>query len=475
VLCNSSELISQLRHGDAPATIIKHFGILGSWIFGTTVSNVLALSRARCRSLRNICDPGAVAELCLGFHSLAGTLTPAVRRSIDDIAAGRQWIRLGHQPNFAAYLKLVGLFSAAEETAHLHNSVPVFLLNDCDTVNDDRFRRAVLPDITHPRGGRYISISTRGIPSATVAFRASIPSRDWLTNVCRIIRDNAAVEDRLNKSSHLRSTTEDIVGDLAFAWHNADTVAAMTSILLSRLVNIRLGLATAFVPGHRLWAHIGGHQATVDLFSNWADVASAQLRVASELEHLGIDLKAGWLVDAERVPLWWVCDCGCRVNIRFTERLTMMRGQCEACRRRVSERSAEVLQLISAGRLIPRVNALDLVENMAAEILGGISYVSSGSHSLVNGLVAHSLGIDVMPQVFVDLKGNFGTTFERMRAWREKSRSGLAVSPAADWITAGRASAIYYVTRCGAQHLSNSIRRWTRLQYLDEELNVTSE
>jgi hypothetical protein len=382
-------------------------------------------------------------------------------------------MRIAHQPNFAAYLKIVSLFMIAEELAPKMDTVSAYIMNDCDVVINERFSRTILPDLIHPRGGRYISVRQASTPSSLVLFRAPVPPIDWLTSTTRLIRENAETEARFLKKTYRNTPipTDGVIDDIQFAWSAADNLSHMTGILLSRIVNLRLELGTVFLPGHELWASAGPIVGSA-ILSRWPEIVKAQLSVASQVTDAGLDLNLAWLTSESLAPFWWVCTCGSRVSLKFENDRDPLLGLCARCGDAIRIRSSTVASATERGRLIPRVGALDLAENMANELRAGITYVSSASHSLIAALVASKIGVPTLPQIFVNAHGFFGTPIERV------ADSAPFLSRAVGWgearkiIGEGRASSIYHATRAPTKSLVHSIRAWALNQELDDPMTI---
>lgn len=471
------DLVARLRQGNAPPAVSEVFRAVGAWPYARSASELLALPREP--GFRTVpVAPSHSAELGREFHTLAGTLTPNVNQSLTELSVGRQCVRVAHQPNFAAYLKAFALLVASDEVAKMSGCVPVYLVNDCDVASNDRFARTMMPDFTSPRGMRYLSLPHRGYSSNSLASRRERPSRDWLNASMRLIEENCAMETRL---SHIPQpagslTVEDINEDLTLAWEQSQTVSELTTIFLSRLTNVRLNLGVVFLQGHDVWQKVGA-EVIGFLLNHWAIVVDAQIRVAGAVSNAGIDrfktFTTGWLTDRQLAPVWWLCQCGSRVRLEFWSGSTTMQGRCQECLvAPVNIRLQNVAEEIAAGRLLPRVGALDLAEGLCSEIDVGVSYMGSGIHSLIYALVARELGLGDLPQVFLDINGAFDTPPEQMNRWARPPRAAIGIEEACDIVAAGRASATYYLTRVNIDRLVLGIRNWVSGSDLDRQVTL---
>jgi hypothetical protein len=465
-------IVTQLRLAEAPPELMDTFQPLGTWPFARTAREVLMLEHGSSNPSDFFMRPEALTSIGRAFHVRAGTLTPKVAESLDAMASGRQLIRVGHQPNFAAYLKLGSLFIAAEEAAAMIQVVPIYIINDCDVISNETFMRTILPDVTHPRGGVYLSVPLGGKASSSVNFQSSLPAYDWLRSTIGLIRENARGEMKITRQAEIPSqrSITDIVDDLEFSWHNARTLSEMTSIFLSRMVNIRFGLGTIFLSGHVLWNNVGPIVSAV-LMERWTEVVRVQKQIALTIKEMSPYFNLTWLTDEKLVPLWWVCHCTSRVRLRFRDD-NMIFGTCGRCGREIRLPADEVPYEAGLGRLAPRVGALDFAEAMAPELRAGVTYMSSARHGLVYALLAHEMGVKPLPQVVIDIRGNFGTPIEMMLKLRGVPKAAIGFDRAIELISGGRASSVYYATRSDTAALSQSIRRWIRFGELDDELTV---
>jgi hypothetical protein len=409
------------------------------------------------------------------FHGNAGTLTSAVGETLEALEQGQRCIRVSHQPNFAAYLKLVALFVATDVLAERTGYAPIYIVNDCDVVTNERFSRALLPDFTHPAGHRYLRLRLLGLPSATLAQLAPRPPETWLRETGARIIENFATELRLSRrvrSLDGQLEVEVILADLEYAWHNSQTMSQMTSIFLSRLANLRLALGIVFIPGSAVWREVGP-QVVEYLFEHWEAMRAGQRLAAVTVASAGIeDFRTSWLIDRRLAPIWWACSCASRVRLDVAQDMSCF-GVCRYCGEAVRLEKRRLSAETEMGRVLPRVGALNLAESMSSDLAFGVSYMSSCTHSLVYSLVAREMNIPVLPQIFLDARGNFSTPVEIISEWRRPPKSAIGIGGAAAVVSQGRASIIYYLSRVKPEDLKTAIQNWAVSGDFDEPLRMT--
>jgi hypothetical protein len=453
------ELARALRAPPSANGLAEAFSPLGQW---PTVNRLTDFEALRCRQAGEYTlDGGALARMGTRFHDSAGTLTQGVSENLARISAGTSCVRVSHQPNFAAYLKQLALFITADAVAGHLDLPPVYVINDCDVIANERFARCMLPDVTREKGYEYVALPPKRKPHDSVAFRVPPPPAHWLAELTKRLRDNVRDERRLIRIEPPEDalSIEEVVEDLEHALAVAQSLSEFTSVLLSRIVNLRLDLPIPFLPGHELWKEVGA-SALGDMLARWPEVSAAQATVASRLSVVaGLDFNWDWLRDTELAPVWWLCDCDRRIRLRLTDGATIA-GRCGDCELDVSLASEECATEVARGRLLPRVGLLDLTESAVKTLDSGVSYMSSGAHSLIYGLVGEELGMAPLAQIFLDVRGRFGTPIERLfdSTWRPKAALGLDAS--AELVREGRATGIYYLTRLGRGDFGAALRRW---------------
>ena len=268
------DLVRRLRNDEVPHDVAEIFAELGTWPFARTADRVL--SREPVHEQATSVPNSGAASIARRFHEDCGTLTHDVDASIRSLESGTRAIRVGHQPNFAGYLKLVSLLVAVAEVARNRNEIPVYLVNDCDVVANQRFARSQIPEVNHPRGFRYLNLPKWKTDTSRLAFSAPRPSSDWLDEVVKAIRENAESESRLLpvNPSDAAVSSDAVVEDLRHAWESSQTLAELATCFLSRLVNIRMDTRVVFVSGFEVWRRTGG-PLTHFLLEHWEDVKEA--------------------------------------------------------------------------------------------------------------------------------------------------------------------------------------------------------
>jgi hypothetical protein len=466
------ELAKLLRTAPQSDDIVRLFAMPLPWVAARRLEDFGWVDSTQHRRYSG--DPIVAAAASEAFHVKAGTLTPAVNDRLAQVRAGARCVRVSHQPNFAAYLKEVSLFVVAEAVAERQDLAPIYVINDCDIVANDRFARCVLPDLTRGDGIDYLRLPRRRNPHDAISATAQLPSRAWLDESIARIRANEERETQATGISPPSGavSVSTIADDLTYAYEFASTLSEFTAILLSRIVNLRLGRGVPFVSGLALWRSHGG-QVLDDVVECWSRITDAQVAVARALEDVPqIAFNRGWLTDRRLAPVWYLCDCGRRVRLEFEA--TRLSGACEHCQRVVRLSRPEHSVAVAEGRLVPRVGMLDLTESAVGGAACGVSYMSSSAHSLIYGLVGHLFGVALLPQVFLDARGGFGTPVEKLAAssWRPKRAVGL--DSALSIVEDGRASALYYLTRVDIEDLVAGIRDWGLKQDFDDAISVPS-
>jgi hypothetical protein len=205
-------------------------------------------------------DRTAIAKLSTAFHARSDTLTDAVRASQDRYLQGAAVIRTAHQPNYLASANIVGQATVAEHLGRLScpdpaapRAVHMFTLIDYDICADRRYRHARLPSPTSRDGAIALSLPPLRHVHDVFMFaetETSAPDLDRLLTD-RIHNDYTLMSRRRAFNLPLQVVQERIgrIGaHLRFAADHAQSRSDFTAIVLSRIMNMELGLPTMFVP-----------------------------------------------------------------------------------------------------------------------------------------------------------------------------------------------------------------------------------
>jgi hypothetical protein len=194
----------------------------------------------------------------------------------------------------------------------------------------------------------------------------------------------------------------------------------------------------------------------------------AQQTVANQLMDAGIEgFPWRWLTSPRMAPVWWLCTCMCRAPLEFDEGYGALVGRCHHCGTEISLSVDRAADYIALGRILPRIGLFDMIEGIVGDILCGVTYMSSSIHSLVYGLVSHELGFRVLPQIFVDITGSFGTPIEVLHDSGRRPRFATGLTAADALVVNGRASSLYYLARTDMRQLVDRITLSTQVADFD--------
>lgn len=372
------------------------------WLAARTLTEFLE-SADLSPPLEGAVGSSAVRHASASFHQRAGTLTPALESSIKRIAAG-QIVKLVHQPNLFAYTKLIGQFAAAALLSErLQHATPVFGFIDYDVISNERFRRALLPDITAAGGTVRIQLPPKLMKHRTqIASRAPPPDHEWAVWVGREI--SRVITGYRNAGIQVvdGDIEAELCRDLLTATENATNVADCCAILLSRLINRRLGLDIPFVPMSVLWGAVATDHAHL-AYDPAVETAlkSARLLLAS----CGVEVTSR---DSPGLPWWGICRCGSRAALNVDG---SFRDPCSHCRRseRAAPGGAKAESIQSSAPTILLHNLL----NMSGFGFGaGVSHLGSADHILLHSLAMSLAGLHPLPQWLWRCTGPFHSTLE---------------------------------------------------------------
>ncbi|MEA3018328.1 MAG: hypothetical protein QOI38_3050 [Sphingomonadales bacterium] len=396
---DAGTFIIRLRDGSLTAPeIISRL----PWLAARTLTEFAELADLPSPRFGAVDDPLA-RHASTSFHQRAGTLTPALEGSINGIAAGRV-VKLVHQPNLFAYTKLIGQFAAAALLSErLHGATPVFGFIDYDVVSNERFRRALLPDVTGAKGTVRIQLPAAAMKHRTqIASRSPPPDHEWAVRVGQEVSRIVGGYRKAGVQVIGEDIEAELCRDLVMATERAANLADCCAILLSRFINGRLGLDIPFVPMSVLWeaaatdhAHLACDPAV------GRALKSARLLLAS----YGVEVVSR---DSPGLPWWGICMCGSRAALNVDGSFTNPCSHCGRSEGVVSQRSkAESIQ--SSAPTILLHNLL----NMSGFGFGaGVSHLGSADHILLHSLAMSLAGLNPLPQWLWRCDGPFHSTLE---------------------------------------------------------------
>jgi hypothetical protein len=396
---DAGTFIIRLRDGDLRAPEITS---RLPWLAARTLTEFVQLADLPSPRGGVVGDP-LVRQASTSFHQRAGTLTQALESSIKRIAAGRV-VKLVHQPNLFAYTKLIGQFAAAALLSErLHGATPVYGFIDYDVVSNERFRRALLPDVTAAKGTVRIRLPAAVMKHRTqIASRSPPPDHEWAIRVGQEI-SRIVVGYR---NAGIQVIGEDIEGelchDLIMATERATNVADCCAILLSRFINGRLGLNMPFVPMSVLWeAAATDHAYLACDPAVGKALKSARLLLASN----GVEATSR---DPPGLPWWGICRCGSRVALDVDG---SFRDPCSHCGR--SEREAPGgAKAQSIPSSAPTILLHNLMNMSGFGFGSGVSHLGSADHILLHSLAMSLAGLNPLPQWLWRCVGPFHSTLE---------------------------------------------------------------
>lgn len=339
------------------------------------------------------------------FHMRAGTLTPKVAAAIAQLRSGHL-VKLVHQPNLFAYAKLLGQFVAAEQlAARVEGSSAIYGFIDYDVVDNQRFRQAMIPDLSSGQGFRRVSLPRNLTRHRTaISLRVAAPELEWshetATSLAQAIQSYSAFPGAVAMGS---TGLARLSADLDHAARNASNVADHNAILLSRFVNGWLGSAIPFVPMSTLWSNAA---SAIDALPSFLEIFKAVRAAATMLRSHDVEL--GRAENDHYLPWWAVCTCGSRVPLAKS-------GEgpaCSHCGQRVRVSSFEANQDFSV-QTVPRIIMHNLLNARGFGFQCGVSHLGSAEHIIQHSLALSLIGLPPLPQWLWQCAGSFNSLLEQ--------------------------------------------------------------
>jgi len=418
--------------------------------------------RSELKGLPQPIKPLVLAEFALNFHERAGTLTKAVRSSIDDYTSGRPSMRIAHQPNFLPSLNVTGQAAVCESIAKLQpsNPVQVFLIVDYDLNNDRRYRHAMIPSLSSHTGYASLCAPPLRKDEAVLIFGEKKPSEKDLPQLIQPLHDHTAHDLAIirqvcgvTESNRYRLAERQAIirEHLLFSLRNGTTLADVNSIFLSRVANLLLGLPTIFVPGSLALRALTEHLEYLWSISGLYNHACR--KVAAELEGIGVIISSSLVLAENVAPFWVVCaHDSSRIAMGWADwQRTKATGTCSRCHTYVEVTSRNIGDFLHGqerAKLIPRVVWDDLLDGFAWGHMGGCSYRGGLEHYMFTTAVAQRLGLTPLPEFLSEYKprgplNEYEHAAQQLEKQRTSSREQQAARKAWKLARSGRASVAY--------------------------------
>lgn len=296
------------------------------------------------------------------FHERAGTLTPTVVSNIVDLGnSSVPILRFAHTPDFLPYVGVLSNLVLIDSLCTLNggHAIPLALMIDVDTLEDTRLRRARLPG-SQPQ----IWIDTAKMHQRRVAAFAPPPSRNAIQSLLERVMSFA------RRAGGLAIGLEELAEDIAFAANAAISYGDFSTIIWSRLLNLRAGLGVIFVS--QVESATCMRDAIEQLSGLEDSLCSANEASCASLQQKGFSPARSTF---SSLSFWRVC---------------------RNCGRRESLRSVSAERTCTCGS-----STTILVPALAADVLSdwfvwgfslGSSYPGSASHVLISTKIAQNLG-----------------------------------------------------------------------------------
>ena len=284
------------------------------------------------------------------FHRDCGTLTPEVRRRLNDLRDRDCMVVMSaHQPNLFAYsgvMRKATLISVLAKELEKRLKVPVvnfFGLADQDFTDDRWVKSSLLPAVLRRDG--LLSIHVK-LPEKLLLNRVPKPSQslldDWKMQIESWLDDAVGSVERLSKTcglSTLNSHRDVLQGNFASFWRivedcygRSKSYSDFNAFVMSKIVNEVWGYDTLF---SRFFECQHFFADEIDfLLSRYPDYSRFLEEAHWLLSGKGISsgVSAG---ESRLIPFWYHCDCGSKVRLFSAQRDGSLfgYGDCEGCGR----------------------------------------------------------------------------------------------------------------------------------------------
>lgn len=386
---------------------------------------------------------GDIAETLVtasrNFHLHAGTDTPPVQSALK-VLPNSLILRTAHQPNIFPYLGVcaqplsVHALAAQLETVHKMNTVELFLLVDDDDASDRRFKTAHLPDPCRRGGSATLSAANSYKYRGRAMWSVPLPSMTQLDNWLKIIERYAATYKSCNHIEH-QQRLHIIESDIQESWNRASSLADFNAIFLSRLVNLRWGLPTIFVPISKTRRYFR---------SAYIELLSYQKKTSSHILSSDLETGNGLL----QRPFWAICSqCGYRYSLVSG---SMDINYCPIC--------STPLRASDSYVLTPSVIYDDVADTSVFRAVGGCAYAGGAEHHKLASIVMRKLGlnipVDIIWRPVLILNSQQEEFAKRLLCSsypQERERARLSL----DLVLRGKASILYYLLAQGITDIAN--------------------
>jgi hypothetical protein len=357
----------------------------------------------------------ALATIATEFHQRAGTLTAAVSENLNRYRNGALCLRTAHQPNFLPAVNIVAqplLNNQLGQLLHLaHNSQPdqqpglkqppseVFFLVDYDLDNDRRYRRACLPSPSTQAGVLTIAAPAEQRPSGRLMCDEPPPTPVQLQRLASRLDGWVRCELRAVTAKPRRQALHRMAAGNLHELHQtlvsaaavARNLADFNSIVLSRIINLHLGLPTLFLPGTAAWRAMSADLAQV--WSRREEIRYAAERATRDIWPSSLPVTGTSCC----VPFWIRCRCAQRLPIPGNPQRTPKLVVCPGCRRPHCISDSNAPEQIRKGNLFPRVLPDDLLDGQIWGNLAGCDYRGGVEHVAHSMSTAYRLGMRPLP------------------------------------------------------------------------------
>lgn len=404
-------------------------------------------------------EPELLRRLSWEFHRRAGTLTNDVHASLLCLQNPSYGVGVSHQPNFLANLNVAMQPVLANKLAQAIGAETgqIFTLLDYDSATDRRYRHALLPSPVLRYG--YYSATPSPPPAARslLMLGEPKPNQDSLKKMIVMIKQvslhDAAFMGKYGlksavTSDNLRRGLERLEECLMEAWTLSSSLSELNAILMSKILNVWLGLPTIFVEGHRALRLMAEHFQY--LWDHSRMIASASRGVAAILEEAGLSVRRGLVPDPLWVPFWGVCSRRHRFLLTWTSsRSLTAEGRCSECDSFMRIKRSYVRRATTSGRLIPKVVTDDLLDHIAWSNSAVCGYRGGREHYVFSAMVADRLGLKQLPTFLSGRVAAQGLQRIVCLPYRslisELSRTNAAPQIAEQLLSAGRGSVAHWM------------------------------